>query len=104
MLALLALQAYPIFFGPGKVRTHVLRTGKTATAMILGYETDSDGFVSVVYEFTPENAASSITCKRLAVRRLEKLLPVGQRVEVRYLKSAPTMSILVPYAELQTLP
>lgn len=99
-VALVLLQAYPILRGPGRIRRHILTTGKLGIATVLRYEPGPEGGLCIVYRFRPEGAESPVECARGTSGALRKILPVGTETEVRYLASAPSESLLVRFADL----
>ena len=79
-------------------KDHILSNGLLAQAEIIGYHVND--FLWVRYKFLPAGASELVTCEK-ALTSGAKRLPVGTVVPVRYLAAAPSISLLVPYADHQ---
>jgi len=78
----------------------VLTTGITTEAIILGYESH-DEYNLVIYRYKPHDRLDEITCKKLLFASKNEWIPVNTTVPVKYLRSVPYISILLPYARKQ---
>jgi hypothetical protein len=105
LLVILPLVAYSTYVFVLSLRTNraavkdLMERGEVAEAEIVGYTQDE--LIYVQYKFTTKRG-KSVSCNK-ALLHGGKRLPVGTKVQVRYLPAHPTISVLEPYASSQNV-